>query len=63
MTDRICECLENEVNRLFSLFQDELGIRDGGVDPLEAFELMEHTYLLADKINEILLKQKGRQND
>lgn len=62
MTDRICECLENEVNHLFSIFQDELGIRDGGVDPLEAFELMEHTYLLADKMNEILLRQKGRQN-
>lgn len=62
MTDRICECLEEEVNRLFFQFQNEMGIKDGGIDPLEAFELMEHTYLLADKINEILLKQKGRQN-
>lgn len=62
MLNEILAQLEEKVNSIFFENQYKLGIKGGGLDPLEAFELMEHTYLLADKINEILLKQKGRQN-
>lgn len=48
--------LDEEVNNLFVFFQNELGIQ-GSIDPLEALDLMELTYLLADKINKILERQ------
>ena len=58
MRDKIKDLLEENVNKVLLEMQSELGIEDGGVEPLMALRLDEELDKLTEMIRDILGMQK-----
>lgn len=58
MNEKILQLLEAKVDEVFLEMQNELGIEDGNVFPLDSLQLDICIHNLADKIEVILNSQK-----
>lgn len=58
MKTKILEMLDDKIYEIFLDCQNEMGINSGDVEPLDEFELITKMNELADKIIDILNKQK-----
>lgn len=59
MRDKIKGLLEDKVNEVFLEMQSELGIKDGGIEPMMALRLNEELDCLTEIIRDVLGMQKG----
>lgn len=55
--EKIINLLEEKVDEIFLQMQNELGIEDGNIYPLDALELDNYMEQLADKIKVVLDSQ------
>lgn len=61
MKDKIKNMLEEKVDEVFLAMAMELGIEDGGVEPMMALRLDEELDRLTEMIRDILGMQKGAE--
>ena len=59
MKDKIKDLLDEKVNEVFIEMAEELGIEDGGIEPMMALRLDEELDKLTEMIRDILVMQKG----
>lgn len=59
MKNKIKGLLDEKVNEVFAEMQSELGIEDGGIEPMMALRLDEELDRLTEMIRDILGMQKG----
>jgi len=59
MKDKIKDLLDEKVNEVFIEMAEELGIEDGGIEPMMALRLDEELDKLTEMIRDILGMQKG----
>lgn len=61
MEAKIDALLDIKINEIFLVMQEEFGIKNGDVEPLDAYELSEKQIELSVIIGRILRKQKGKK--
>ncbi len=61
MEAKIDTLLDIKINEIFLAMQEEFGIKNGDVEPLDAYELSEKQIELSVIIGRILRKQKGKK--
>ena len=59
MKDKIKDLLDEKVEEVFIEMAEELGIEDGGIEPMMALRLDEELDKLTEMIRDILGMQKG----
>lgn len=59
MRDKIKGLLDEKVNEVFLEMQSELGIEDGGIEPMMALRLDEELDRLTEMVRDVLGMQKG----
>ena len=59
MREKIVQLLEDKVNEVFLEMQDDLGIQDGGIFPLDELDLNDCKEHLAEVIERVLNTQQG----
>lgn len=61
MEAKIDTLLDIKINEIFLAMQEEFGIKNGDVEPLDAYELSEKQIELSVIIGRILRKQRGEK--
>ena len=61
MEAKIDALLDIKINEIFLVMQEKFGIKNGDVEPLDAYELSEKQIELSVIIGRILRKQRGEK--
>lgn len=58
VNEKIFNLLDEKLNEIFFQMQEEMGIKEGGIEPYDAIELDKLEKAMANKIEVILNSQK-----
>ena len=58
VNEKIFDLLDEKLNEIFFQMQEEMGIKEGGIEPCDAIELDKLEKAMSNKIEAILNSQK-----